>query len=81
MGCNQPGIREGRRLEGVETLTENDIRANRVTDQDVAYGGWPMDEHTAGGLRAKGRFHRRYVALMGCMVSRMVVTVPKRFGT
>lgn len=51
---SQPGIREGRRLEGLYTLTEHDIRQNRSSAQDVAYGGWPMDEHTAGGLRAKG---------------------------
>lgn len=76
---NQPGIREGRRLEGVETLTENDIRANRVTDQDVAYGGWPMDEHTAGGLRAKGQipskvrsFDGLYGIPYGCYCSKTI---------
>lgn len=45
-----PGYRESRRLEGDYILTENDIRANRIFDDAVAYGGWPMDEHTRGGI-------------------------------
>jgi hypothetical protein len=50
-----PGTRESRRLIGTYVLTENDILSNRVFPDAVAYGGWPMDEHTAGGLRAKGQ--------------------------
>ena len=49
------GWRESRRLAGRETLTENDILQNRVFDDAVAYGGWPMDEHTAAGFWAKGQ--------------------------
>jgi hypothetical protein len=49
------GMRESRRLVGDYILTENDIRENRVFDDGVAYGGWPMDEHTAGGFAAKGQ--------------------------
>ena len=45
-----PGYRESRRLKGDYLLTENDIRSNRVFSDAVAYGGWPMDEHTPGGL-------------------------------
>ncbi len=44
-----PGYRESRRLEGDYLLNENDIRANRVFDDAVAYGGWPMDCHIPGG--------------------------------
>lgn len=51
---NVSGIRESRRLVGDYVLTENDILNNRYFDDGVAYGGWPMDEHTAGGFRAKG---------------------------
>lgn len=50
---NQSGIRESRRLEGAYTLTENDVLNNRIFSDGVAYGGWPMDEHTPGGIRAK----------------------------
>ncbi|MDL2318115.1 FAD-dependent oxidoreductase [Eubacteriales bacterium OttesenSCG-928-A19] len=45
-----PGVRESRRLVGDYILTENDILANRVFDDAVAYGGWPIDNHTPGGL-------------------------------
>ena len=51
---NLPGTRESRRLVGDYMLTENDILSNGEPEDGVAYGGWPMDEHTAGGFRAKG---------------------------
>ena len=46
-----PGYRESRRLEGDYLLNENDVRANRVFEDAVAYGGWPMDVHVPGGAR------------------------------
>lgn len=45
-----PGSREGRRLIGDYILNENDIFSNRQFEDAVAYGGWPMDIHTAKGL-------------------------------
>ena len=45
-----PGSREGRRLIGDYILNENDILSNRQFEDAVAYGGWPMDIHTAKGL-------------------------------
>ena len=45
-----PGYRESRRLVGDYLLNENDVRANRVFEDAVAYGGWPMDGHVPGGL-------------------------------
>jgi len=45
-----PGFRESRRLIGDYVLTELDVRANRIFDDAVAYGGWPMDEHVRGGI-------------------------------
>lgn len=47
-----PGSRESRRLVGDYILNENDIRSNRIFDDAVAYGGWPMDIHVPGGIRA-----------------------------
>lgn len=38
-----PGTRESRRLVGDYLLNENDIRTNRIFDDAVAYGGWPLD--------------------------------------
>ena len=51
---NMPGTRESRRLMGNTVLTADDILANCRHDDAVAYGGWPMDEHVAGGFEAKG---------------------------
>ncbi len=48
-----PGIRESRRLMGDYILTENDVLSNRIFPDAVAYGGWPIDNHTAGGLDDK----------------------------
>lgn len=45
-----PGIRESRRLVGDYILTENDILSNRLFEDAVAYGGWPMDMHSPRGL-------------------------------
>ena len=45
-----PGMRESRRLVGEYLLNENDIFENRVFDDAVAYGGWPVDVHCANGL-------------------------------
>lgn len=45
-----PGSREGRRLVGDYILNENDVLSNRQFEDAVAYGGWPMDIHTAKGL-------------------------------
>lgn len=50
---NVSGMRESRRLVGDYTLTENDILTNTEFADGVAYGGWPMDEHTAGGFASK----------------------------
>lgn len=76
---NHPGIRESRRLEGLYMLTENDILQNRVFDDAVAYGGWPMDEHTAGGINAKGvipskvrSFEGLYSIPYGCYCSKNI---------
>lgn len=52
---NLSGWRESRRIMGDYVLTENDILSNTYFDDGVAYGGWPMDEHTAGGFDAVGQ--------------------------
>lgn len=48
-----PGKRESRRIKGAYILKEQDLLAGRVFEDAVAYGGWPMDMHVAGGLKAK----------------------------
>lgn len=46
-----PGHRESRRLEGDYLINENDVRANRIFPDAVAYGGWPMDVHNRAGMQ------------------------------
>lgn len=48
-----PGKRESRRIIGDYILKEQDLRAGRIFEDAVAFGGWPMDMHVAGGLKAK----------------------------
>lgn len=76
---NVAGTRESRRLMGQYILTENDILENRFQEDAVAYGGWPMDEHTAGGFAAKGEipskvrsFEGLYGIPYGCYCSRTI---------
>lgn len=47
-----PGMRESRRFEGLMMLTENDVKANTVYPDEIAYGGWNIDLHTVGGMLA-----------------------------
>lgn len=47
-----PGVRESRRMAGDYVLNENDVLENRRFEDAVAYGGWHIDNHVAGGLFA-----------------------------
>ena len=67
-----PGYRESRRLEGDYILTENDIRANRIFPDAVAYGGWPMDVHIRRGLADLDKFPSHVYNFDGCF------TIPYR---
>ena len=59
-----PGIRESRRLVGDYILNEKDILENRIFDDGVAYGGWPIDVHPAEGFHHKG-LPTRYINFPG----------------
>lgn len=50
---NIGGRRETRRLVGPYLLTENDVLSNRVFPDGVAFGGFWVDDHPAGGWNAK----------------------------
>lgn len=47
------GKRETRRYCGDYTLTQNDIDEARVFDDEIAYGGWSMDDHNSLGLETR----------------------------
>lgn len=49
-----PGKRESRRMTGEYIITERDIVKNRIFDDTVAYGGWPLDDHFPDGFYHKG---------------------------
>lgn len=50
-----PGKRENRRFIGDHTLTQNDIRAGGEFADQVAYGGWSMDDHHPAGIYYPGQ--------------------------
>ena len=50
-----PGKRESRRFVGQYTLTQDDIMLSRPFEDALAYGGWPIDIHPAGGVDSTGR--------------------------
>lgn len=47
-----PGKRESRRIMGRYLMTEHDPLNKTVFEDEVAFGGWYVDLHTAGGLLA-----------------------------
>lgn len=46
-----PGKRESRRYIGDYVLTEADILSGGHFEDEIAYGGWPMDDHNPYGMR------------------------------
>lgn len=49
-----PGKRESRRMLGEYLITQRDISDNRIFEDTVAYGGWPLDVHCPDGFYNKG---------------------------
>ena len=54
-----PGKRESRRYVGDYVLTQQDVENARTFPDDVAYGGWQIDNHLPGGFAMSGQsgFH------------------------
>ncbi len=49
-----PGKRESRRYVGDYVLTQQDVEAGRQFPDEVAYGGWQIDNHLPGGFAMSG---------------------------
>lgn len=49
-----PGKRESRRMMGEYIITQQDISNGVVFDDEIAYGGWPLDDHFPDGFHHKG---------------------------
>lgn len=45
------GKRESRRVYGDYMLNENDVANGARHEDAIAYGGWTMDDHSAGGIK------------------------------
>ena len=60
-----PGKRESRRYVGDYVLCQDDVISGRQFEDEVAYGGWQIDNHLPGGFRmnAKGEAHLQKVRL------------------
>ncbi len=52
-----PARRENRRLMGAYVLCQDDLTGGRVFEDEVAFGGWPIDHHFPEGIDYKsGKF-------------------------
>jgi len=51
------GVRESRRIEGLYTLKDDDVRAGRHFEDDVVLGGFPIDSHDPKGASMDGAEH------------------------
>ncbi len=49
-----PGKRESRRYVGDYIMTQQDVESGRHFDDEVAYGGWQIDNHLPGGFAMGG---------------------------
>jgi hypothetical protein len=50
-----PGKRESRRYVGAYILNQNDVERGREFPDEIAYGGWPMDDHEPCGFETRDR--------------------------
>lgn len=64
------GIRETRRLVGVETLTGDHVRSARQPEDSIALGAWPIDVHPVDGFAGTHRMFvpNPYGIPYGCLV-------------
>ena len=50
-----PGKRESRRFMGDYLLNQHDLQQGRIFEDEVAFGGWAIDEHPPEGIDSPGR--------------------------
>lgn len=55
-----PGKRESRRMVGEYIIKEQDLTQNTVFEDEVAFGGWPLDDHYPGGFYHRGQPNTNY---------------------
>lgn len=52
-----PGKRESRRYMGDHILTEHEVVSGGHFEDEVAYGGWPLDDHNPMGMRQNSEYN------------------------
>lgn len=74
----QIGIRESRRLQGIETVAAADVSDARKRPNDaIGRCGWPMENHVSpgvteyGGIRDKGWYHIPYGAIQSSSIDNL----------
>jgi len=65
-----PGKRESRRYVGKYIVTEQDILSGGHFEDEIAYGGWPLDDHNPYGMELSGENDHASV----------VIPVPEAYG-
>jgi len=65
-----PGKRESRRMCGEYMVTQRDISDGKVFEDEIAYGGWPLDDHNPYGMELSGENDHASV----------VIPVPEAYG-
>ena len=55
-----PGKRESRRMVGEYIICEQDLTQKTRFEDEVAYGGWPLDDHYPGGFYHRGAPNTNY---------------------
>lgn len=55
-----PGKRESRRMCGEYMITQKDIYSNKCFDDEIAFGGWPIDDHFPGGFFHRGKANTNF---------------------
>lgn len=55
-----PGKRESRRMVGEYIIREQDLTQKTHFEDEVAYGGWPLDDHYPGGFYHRGKPNTNY---------------------
>ena len=75
-----PGKRESRRFLGPHMLTQADVESGRRFPDEVAYGGWPIDQHPPEGIDSPERPCDQpqvplYAIPLGCLYSRNIANL------
>ncbi len=55
-----PGKRESRRMCGEYMLKKDEILSNHVFEDEIAFGGWPIDDHFPGGFYHRGKTNHTF---------------------